>query len=250
MTLTRAVPLSPVRSFFVSCTINRPGSLARRCLRRPQHAQSAPGTRAEVARRRDGQARRQTCGDRIPASNGEGSNASKAPKGGPTRASFSLPNKWMDFAAWPKARRAFHRKDRRRFSSRSICIPSPAALRRALADSGERQSGCNRPQTDAASPERRGLPCQTPVKPPPPPRKKAKTKSSQTRIGPPPRPPAPKPPDNWVALSVPKTHRAATCSAAHGRRFQVPMDDWNLVRTPDGKVGWVLTRPLRHGDSR
>ena len=25
---------------------------------------------------------------------------------------------------------------------------------------------------------------------------------------------------------------------------QVPMDDWNLVRTLDGKVGWVLTRPL------
>jgi hypothetical protein len=85
----------------------------------------------------------------------------------------------------------------------------------------------------------------TPVKPPAP-RRKAKAKSSQTRIGPPPRPPAPQPPANWVALSVPKLEpeTPATPPAPAPPPAPVPMDDWSLVRAPDGKVGWVLTRPL------
>jgi len=83
-----------------------------------------------------------------------------------------------------------------------------------------------------------------PVKPPAP-RKKAKPKSSQTKIGPPPRPPAPKLPDNWVALSVPKAESETPLTpAVEAAPVEVPMDDWNLIRTPDGKVGWVLTRPL------
>ena len=85
-----------------------------------------------------------------------------------------------------------------------------------------------------------------PVKPPA--RKKAKPKSSQTKIGPPPRPPGPKLPDNWVALSVPKaepdTPASAPTPAVAVAPVEVPMDDWNLIRTLDGKVGWVLTRPL------
>jgi hypothetical protein len=92
-------------------------------------------------------------------------------------------------------------------------------------------------------------PLPTPVKPPPPPRKRAKSKSTQTRVGPPPRPPAPQPPGDWLTLSVPK---AATLSppppvpppAPDLAVKEVPMDDWNLVRTQEGKVGWVLTRPL------
>lgn len=87
----------------------------------------------------------------------------------------------------------------------------------------------------------------TPVKPPP--RKKAKPKSSQARIGPPPLPPAPKAPENWVALSVPKADALTPPPlvpppAPVVAVKEVPMDDWNLVRTQDGKVGWVLTRPL------
>jgi SH3-like domain-containing protein len=78
-------------------------------------------------------------------------------------------------------------------------------------------------------------------------RKKPKPKSTQTRIGPPPRPPAPKLPANWFALSMTKPDSPPAVPAppppveAHQ---EVPMDDWNLVRTADGKVGWVLTRPL------
>jgi len=82
---------------------------------------------------------------------------------------------------------------------------------------------------------------------PAPLRKKPKPKSSQTRIGPPPSPPAPKPPENWVALSVPKPEPDPppdVAPAPPAPPVEVPMDDWNLVRAPDGKVGWVLTRPL------
>jgi hypothetical protein len=87
-----------------------------------------------------------------------------------------------------------------------------------------------------------------PVKPAPL-RKKAKPKPLQTRIGPPPRPPAPKLPDNWVALSAPKAEpdpppAAPVPAAPPPPAPVVPMDDWSLVRTHDGKVGWVLTRPL------
>ena len=91
---------------------------------------------------------------------------------------------------------------------------------------------------------------QAPVKPPAV-RKKPKAKATQTRIGPPPRPPAPKPPSNWLALSQPKPEpeplpaaTPAPAPSAIAPPVEIPMDDWNLVRTQDGKVGWVLTRPL------
>ena len=79
--------------------------------------------------------------------------------------------------------------------------------------------------------------------------RKPKPKASQTRIAPPPRPPAPKLPQNWVALSVPKPEPDPPTTPAAPPLpaplpVEVPMDDWNLVRTQDGKVGWVLTRPL------
>jgi SH3-like domain-containing protein len=89
-----------------------------------------------------------------------------------------------------------------------------------------------------------------PVKPAPT-RKKPKPSSTATRIKPPPRPPAPKPPENWLALSTPKPESPEgpedappPVAAPAPPPVEVPMDDWNLVRTLDGKVGWVLTRPL------
>ena len=77
-------------------------------------------------------------------------------------------------------------------------------------------------------------------------RKKTKERSGQARVGPPPMPAAPTPPDNWAALSVPK-NIAATADANKADAkpaAPVPMDDWSFVRTSDGKAGWVLTRML------
>ena len=88
--------------------------------------------------------------------------------------------------------------------------------------------------------------------PPPQPRtrrRKGKDKQAQSKIAPPPMPPGPKLPDNWVALSVP-THQTldpAPPPAAQPEQKPAgpgPMDDWSLIRTKDGHVGWVLTRML------
>jgi hypothetical protein len=86
-------------------------------------------------------------------------------------------------------------------------------------------------------------------------RKRPKPKAAQTKIGPPSRPPAPQLPGNWLALSTPKPEPEPDPAAAGSATaaapptpppppVELPMDDWNLVRTQDGKVGWVLTRPL------
>jgi hypothetical protein len=79
---------------------------------------------------------------------------------------------------------------------------------------------------------------------PVPPKRKAKDKQTQAKLPPP--PPAPKPPANWVALSVPKEEAEEPEAPKPEPKpaGPVPSDDWSLVRTKDGKVGWVLTRML------
>jgi hypothetical protein len=81
---------------------------------------------------------------------------------------------------------------------------------------------------------------------PVPQKRKTKERQSQTKLPPPPLPPAPKPPANWVALSVPKeeAEEPETPKPEPKPAGPVPSDDWSLVRTKDGKVGWVLTRML------
>lgn len=93
-----------------------------------------------------------------------------------------------------------------------------------------------------------------PAVPPRPPRprlgrRKSKERSGSAKIPPPPMPPAPKLPANWQELS--KTHvpdvegTAAKAPSKPGPpAAPPPMDDWSLIRTTDGKVGWVLTRLL------
>jgi hypothetical protein len=80
------------------------------------------------------------------------------------------------------------------------------------------------------------------------PRRKSKDKGAQSKIAPPPLPPAPKPPDNWLELSVPREDGSEEIppapKVAQKAAEPVPVDDWDLVRTKDGKVGWVLMRAL------
>ena len=59
---------------------------------------------------------------------------------------------------------------------------------------------------------------------------------------PPPPPPAPAPPANWVDLSRP--HASELGGEPPPPAPQAPADDWYLVRTHDGKAGWVLARQL------
>ncbi len=86
--------------------------------------------------------------------------------------------------------------------------------------------------------------------PPPPPRKKPKKES---KITPPPSPPAPGLPPNWLELS--KSTRAIEepppappdqIAGTKKQRKRLPpkpqMEDWYLVRTQEGKAGWVLSR--------
>src|SRR5262249_26245784 len=81
----------------------------------------------------------------------------------------------------------------------------------------------------------------------PPPKIKTKKNASPASLLPPPPPPAP--PFNWVALSRPRMADLVAHSAnTMEKGIQLPpppaIDDWSLVRTKDGQVGWVLTRML------
>ena len=68
-------------------------------------------------------------------------------------------------------------------------------------------------------------------------RKQSPKVEKADQLPPPPPPPPPAPPEDWLELSrpVPLEDRPQP---------SVPMDDWTLVRLPDGRVGWALSRML------
>jgi hypothetical protein len=82
-----------------------------------------------------------------------------------------------------------------------------------------------------------------------PSRRKSKDRSLQLKIEPAHPLPTPKPPDNWLELSVPREEaleegKPDSPAVQRNKAAPRPMDDWSMVRTKEGKVGWVLTRAL------
>jgi hypothetical protein len=63
-------------------------------------------------------------------------------------------------------------------------------------------------------------------------------------VPPPPPPPAPAPPANFAELSHPSVADLGGEVVAAEPAKAVPTDDWYLVRTHDGKAGWVLARQI------
>jgi hypothetical protein len=57
-------------------------------------------------------------------------------------------------------------------------------------------------------------------------------------------PPPPSVPAEWLQLSRPRSSDLPGYVPPAERAAGVPVDDWNMVRTKDGKVGWVLARML------
>ncbi len=93
-----------------------------------------------------------------------------------------------------------------------------------------------------------------------PARKQKNSRRAKAGLPPPPLPPAPKPPVNWTSLwgaaqapaestegpregSPDKSKQSAT-AAANDPKKRVVLEDWTLVRTKDGAIGWVLARNL------
>jgi len=72
--------------------------------------------------------------------------------------------------------------------------------------------------------------------------RKSKAKDTNKGIPPLDPPKAPAVPADWLALSRPRSSDLPGYQPPVSK--PVPMDDWSLVRTRDGKVGWVLSRML------
>lgn len=68
----------------------------------------------------------------------------------------------------------------------------------------------------------------------------------EPKIPPLPSPPTPKVPDNWLELSRSPREDGGTKSGNPESKSAPPvvMDDLSLIRTKDGRVGWVLTNAL------
>lgn len=76
-----------------------------------------------------------------------------------------------------------------------------------------------------------------------------KKEKSKSRVPAPPMPEAPKPPEDWLKLSfrAPQPEQPVPEQDPAPDAKPIRKDDWTLVRTKEGKTGWVLTRPLVMG---
>ena len=88
------------------------------------------------------------------------------------------------------------------------------------------------------------------VKPAPPKaapvRRRPRGKGREDETVAPPSPPQPPAlPENWLELSRTPAEANRAGQPRREEPPQVPVDDWSLVRTRDGKAGWVLTRALQ-----
>ena len=76
-------------------------------------------------------------------------------------------------------------------------------------------------------------------------RRRSRDRDKTGKIPPPPMPAAPLPPKNWVEMSKTGEEqsepRGGPVKPAEPRK-PVPLEDWYLIRTKDGKAGWVLSR--------
>ena len=76
-------------------------------------------------------------------------------------------------------------------------------------------------------------------------KEKEKEKSKSSSVPPPPIPPPPPPPKNWLELSTSPLVKEKKKTAVVVEPPPPPkFDDWSLIRTKDGKAGWVRTSKL------
>ena len=84
-----------------------------------------------------------------------------------------------------------------------------------------------------------------PVPKPKPTHRRSKGKDKADKIPPPPMPMAPLPPKRWIEMSRTDEEKSdepgAPAKQAEPAK-PAPFEDWYLVRTKDGKAGWVLSR--------
>lgn len=81
------------------------------------------------------------------------------------------------------------------------------------------------------------------VKPAPPPAKKKREKK-EPKVPPVPKPKPPEPPENWLELSKHGGPEPQPDPKNVEPPKPVRLEDWSLVRTTNGKAGWVLSRML------
>ena len=77
----------------------------------------------------------------------------------------------------------------------------------------------------------------------PKPKEKEKEKS-RGALAPPPPPPPPGLPRNWLELSKSPFAKKEAAKPAQDAPPPPRFDDWSLIRTKDGKAGWVMTSSL------